>query len=932
MTAAVGRDHELAAIERVLSRAGDRRAVLVLEGEAGIGKTTVWREVTRLCEERGFRVLGCRPAQAEAKLAFASLADLLSPVADDVLAELPDPQRIALEVALLRRRPRRTASDPRAAATALLSVLHALAEGAPLLVAIDDAQWLDPASAAAFSFAVRRLDPNRPVAVLVSIRVEPGRAADVLGLGQVPSESVERVRLGPLSLSALYHVIEGQAGVVFPRPTLQRIEQASGGNPLFALELARALRESGERPGPGDPLPLPGALAELLDVRVARLPASERKVLLALALVSEPTTGLLERVAGPSAAKALERLVQAGLVETRGERIRPRHPLYATAVSSSAAPATRRALHARLAEVVDDSEERARHLGLSTAEPDGDVAGALEDAAVLARGRGAWESAAELIERASELTPDRVVASSRRRISAAAHWVHAGDRARARRLLEATLASSPSRPIRAEALCLLAEISYHDENFAEAERLYREALEGTDDLALEGAIHLGLGYVYSNLMDFSRGARETYRALARAEAIGDEALEAEALALAAMEDFLCGRGADWAKVERSLALEDHDRVVPLTRRPTAIASLLRLYVGRSAEAREDLRALCEAARERGDESDLAFVTLWLSWLETRSGDFEAAAALAAEAASLAALTGSASMGAWADTQRAYVHAHRGEIDATRSACAEAVAPVQRSGNLLPALWIGASLALLELSLGNPEAAWHASEPLTQALEQQGMAEPVPHFFLPDALEALTVLGELDRVEALLSTFEARARQLDRAWALATSARCRGLLQAARSDLVGAHEALDRALAAHERIELPFDRARALLVRGAVERRSGQRARAKASLAEAIAEFERMGAPLWAERARAELGRVPIRRKGATDGLTVAEARVAELVAQGRSNREVAQALFVSPKTVEANLTRIYRKLGVRSRAALASRLAASRAEERSPAP
>lgn len=931
MTAVVGREKELATVERMLANGRERHAVLVLEGEPGIGKTTVWREVTRMGGEQGFRVLHCRPAEAEATLAFGSLADLLSPVTDEVLAELPDPQRVALEVALLRTRPPQTASDPRAAATALLSVLHRLAATSPVLVAIDDSQWLDPASATALSFALRRVEPRGPIAVLVALRVEQGRTIDTLGLGQLSAEVLERVRLGPLSLSALYHVIEGETGVVFPRPTLQRIEQASGGNPLFALELARALHESGERPGPGDPLPIPGALAELLRARVARLPADVRKALFATALLSRPTTTLLGRVLGPSAAKTMERLVETGLVEARGEQIRFSHPLYATAVTSAATAATRRVLHARLADVVDGIEERAWHLGLSSVEPDEDVAGALEEGAALARARGAWGAAAELVERASELTPERSGDSWRRRISAAADWVHAGDRARARRVLEAIRVGSAPPPVRAETLYLLAEISYHDENFAEAERLYRNALDCNDDPPLDGAIHLGLGYVYANLMDFSGAADEAHLALARAEAVDDTALVAEALALGAMGDFLSGKGVDWTKVQRSLALEDPDRLVPLTRRPATIAAFLLLYVGRSSEAREGLEALSTAAFDRGDESDLAFVMIWRSWLETRSGDFESAAALATEAVSLSALTGSRTMHAWAHTQRAYVHAHRGEVEEARSACAAAVGPVEQSGGLLPGLWIAASLALLELSLGDASAAWRVCEPLTEALEQRGIAEPVVQFFLPDALEALILIGELDRAEALLRTFGERACELDRTWALATSARCRGLLLAARGDLAGAQKAFEHALREHERIELPVDRARVLLSQGIVARRSGQRARARASLTEALEELERIGAPLWAERARAELRRVPIRRAAATDGLTATEEQVAELVAHGRSNKEVAQALFVSEKTVEANLTRIYRKLGVRSRSALAAQLAKPRPEERSTA-
>lgn len=285
------------------------------------------------------------------------------------------------------------------------------------------------------------------------------------------------------------------------------------------------------------------------------------------------------------------------------------------------------------------------------------------------------------------------------------------------------------------------------------------------------------------------------------------------------------------------------------------------------------------------------------------------------------------MHAWALTQEAYVHAHLGAVEETRAVLAGAAEPVRLSANPLPGLWIAASLALLELSLGNAEAAWAACEPLVRPLEEHGIREPVPAFFLPDALEALISLGELDRAERLIDQLERQGRELERAWALASGARCRALLLAARGDLAGSGAAASRALAEFERLEMRFDCARTLLVKGVSERRAKKRARAKTSLEEALAEFERLGAALWAERARSELGRADWRRT--SDGeLTVTEQRVAELAAGGLTNREVAAALFVSAKTVEANLARIYRKLGIRSRAELGARMNSAASAER----
>ncbi len=417
------------------------------------------------------------------------------------------------------------------------------------------------------------------------------------------------------------------------------------------------------------------------------------------------------------------------------------------------------------------------------------------------------------------------------------------------------------------------------------------------------------------------GAGEhAHRALALVEADGDETLMARPLAVCAMVDYMFGRGVSWDKVERALALEDHEAITPLQARPTTIAALLHLYTGNHAEGRERLTAVWTWAADRADEGDLAFVLVWLSWLETRSGNFATAGSLADQAKMFAALTGSESTRAFAVAQRALVAAHEGDITQAREGAAEATALSGLVDFLLPRVWAGAAVAVLELSLGNPEAAWRACEEITAPFEAFGIAEPVLVFFLPDALEGLIALGQLDRAEALVSSLQGRGRDLDRPWALATGARCRGLLLAARGDLVGAVAALDEALIEHERLDMPFERARTLFAKGLVERRARQRGQARASLAEALEAFDGMGARLWAERARDELSRVSGRRARGSSELTPAERRVVELAAEGLSNKEIAEALFVSVHTVETHLSHAYSKLGVRSRSQLARSL------------
>jgi DNA-binding CsgD family transcriptional regulator len=267
-----------------------------------------------------------------------------------------------------------------------------------------------------------------------------------------------------------------------------------------------------------------------------------------------------------------------------------------------------------------------------------------------------------------------------------------------------------------------------------------------------------------------------------------------------------------------------------------------------------------------------------------------------------------------------VEAHAGRVESTRERLEAAFRATERTGYGIAALWTSGALGFLELSLGNASAAHRALDPMTQLVEAHGLEEPIRAFFVPDEIEALVALGELDRAERLTRMLAVRGRALDRPWALATGGRCRALLLAARGEPEIALAEIEHALAEHERLPMPLELGRTLLVRGQLERRLKKKSAAKESLEQALAIFDDIGAMLWVERARAELARVGLRRAG-RDELTETERRVAELAASGLTNREVAAQLFLSPKTVEANLARIYRKLDIRSRAELGARLA-----------
>ena len=893
METIVGRGQELGVAREVVEELPYGPRALLIEGEAGIGKTAVWRAAVELAG----RALVCVADEADARLSFSGLADLLADVADDLLPSLPPPQREALEVALLRR-VSATPPDPMAAGVALRAVLAELASDGPLVVAVDDAQWLDPATARVLAFATRRLR-GLPVGVLATVRA-PLTAADPLGLERAFGGRLRRVRLDGLEMGALRAILVARLGCAYARPILHRIARACGGNPLYALEIARALGPSSEVV-PGAPLPVPDSLRELVAAHVASVAPAARGALLAAAALSHPRARLVERVASPEGLLAAE---DAGLVRITGDRVRFEHPLYASAIYASAALGRRRQLHRRLAELAEDGEERVRHLALATAGPDEAVATALEDAAEGARARGAWDAAGELLEQASALTPleDR---ARKRAVRAAEHHIHAGDRPRSRALLERVLDSQPPGPRRAEALGLLSTVRYHEDSFADAARLLDEALTHARDPAQLVPIELGACHLRCHLGDLETADAHLTRALTLARRLDDGPRLGEALGLRAFVDLVLARAPARGDLERALALEDGSRLLPLELRPSMVAAQLAAYSGLPDEARVRLTAVRARAAAAGDESDLAHILCWLAWVETLGGNLARACTIADEALEHAVLTGSEANRAWVLAHRALARAHRGDAEAAEADAAEAAAIAVRLGYPLPLVWTATAIAVLELSRENPAAAWEAARPLVDRL---GGDETLTVYLLPPAVDALIELAELERAECLLARLERCSRHM--AWGLAAVARLGAALAAARGDLDGAEAKLARAGAA-----LPFERAQALLLEARVRRRRRRKRDARESLAQALELLEGMDARLWAARARDELARVSHGRGGGE--LTASERRVAELAAEGRSNKQIAGALSMAVHTVEVHLSRTYAKLGIGSRVQLA---------------
>jgi DNA-binding CsgD family transcriptional regulator len=917
----VGRNTERAAVAHFLNRVPDGPVAMLVEGDAGIGKTTVWREAVRAADERGHRVLQARPAEAEASLSFAALADLLGSAYDEVRDEMAAPQRQALDVALLRATPDASA-DPRTIATALVGVLTALAERGPVVVAVDDVQWLDRASARALEFAARRLPAC--LGLLIARRVE-GDSGAPLGLDRaLPDERVMRLRLGPLSLAELHHVIRSRLAVTLARPTLVRLEAASGGNPFYALEIAQALeRDTAER-ALSDPLPVPERLHDLVAARVRTLSDAAQEAVLIAAALSRPTIATVNAAltaAGHRSAGLVE-AEESGVLGRERERIRFSHPLLAAAVYGAASRQRRRQLHRRLANVAPDLEERARHLALSATEPDEAVAAELERAAERAARRGAQDAAAELYEASWQLSaPGRPDEVARRQLGEASAHFAASDLTRARALAERAIATAPHGPVRAEGFLLLADAASVAATADAATDYLEQALaEAGEDPALRGRIHARLAG-YSTVRP-ERAATHRDVAIELLDGEQQPGLLAQVLFEKFFAEVELGRGARPDLLQEGLVLEAKAASSSETTLPPSLLSIWRNSLPmahfRAMDIFDAARARYRAQetwyRERGLDGWRAKELADLAEVELRAGNWTLAEQYIDESCSTIEQAAIRSPWGMPLQIRALIDAHRGRFDRARETLA---ALIEQTTERWWAAACLSALGFVEFSAGAGAAADEAWTHMTDQLDAIGVKDYQRDRSEPDHVEALLALGEGERARRVLEHLEWRGRTLPRLWIDATLPRARALVLAAEGGLTAALAELERAPVVEQ---LPFERARLLLVRGRLHRRVKQKLAAAEALREALSIFDRLGAPLWSEQARAELARVGLRRVAGGE-LSETERRIAELAAQGLTNREIAKAAFISPKTVEANLARVYRKLGIGSRAELGSRMA-----------
>ena len=924
--AIVGREAEIAALRRFVREAAAAPVALVISGDTGAGKTTLWEEAVAAARRRSYRVLAARPAPAETDDPYSALADLLDDVDDDALTTISGAPRQALEVALLRAEPSGHALEPRAVASGLRQLLVLATESRPVLVAVDDAHWLDPPSARALSYALRRLR-SRPVGVLLAVRVDH-RFPVPLGLDRALDEDrLDHLEVGPLASQPLEEILRSRLPAPLPPEILSRVRDTAAGNPFFALELASAILGRDRPLGPGEPLPVPPSLRAVLGDRLAGLGPRARRALLTASVLARPTPALVETlVAGEDgAAGALDELMGAALVTLDGDRLSLAHPLLAAAVYDEASPQQRRELHAELATTLPDPEERAHHLARAARRPDEGVAATLDEAAHRARGRGDPEVAAGLADQAIHSTPpDASDALLRRRFEAVDHHFAAGDMARARQLLEEVEQSAPPGAVRARALHRLGEIRAQAVGFPAAESLFDEALaEAGDDRLLRIELLCDLAYTRVLTGDIPAAAERARSALDLAGA----PVEVPPLVLltplitTALCDFLLGRGVRSDLLERAIAIEEWTARQAVTLRPGYLhlphipATILK-WADDLDGARARYAPAYHRTGELGDESWRPWLLYQMSELECRAGNWEEATRLADQACESAERTGQRGVRGFALYSRALVAACRGDVDLARRSAEDGLSASDEGGTVTAAALNRSVLGFLALTQGNHHGALAHLVPVREALEAMSLADPGVVRCRPDEIEAHLALGHLDEAEVLLDRLTEQAVATGRAWALAAAARDRGLLRAARGDPDGALADLDRSQKELAALGQPFERARSLLAEGTVRRRARQKRAARETLESALAIFESLGARLWAERTRGDLLRIG-GRPPTPDALTATEERVASLVAAGWTNREVATALFMSVKTVESNLRQIYRKLGVASRRELA---------------
>ena len=919
----IGRDGHLARLHAALVPPYAEPLAVLLEGPAGIGKTSLLLAGVAVAEAAGATVMYARPVEAEATFAYATLTDLLAGRLESIQARLPAAHRDALRRALGGGEALGAddgdaqAPDPQRVAMAVLAACRAMAGQGPLLIAIDDASWADQASREALVFAFRRL-ADLPIRILIAERGDDPGGALPFGLAEAARPiPVERLWLEPLSMGALHELLRTATGGSFSRSTLSRIRELSGGNPFYALELARAVAADGAQLRPGREVPLPASLRELFGARLGRLPVPTRRLLLIAALSARPTLGLLEASVGEDPEPVLRPAVDAGLVRVDGRSIAFGHPLYASTLVAESSPAERRQAHAWLAGAAsEDPEARARHLALASDGPDESVARTLAQAATRARRRGAPGAAGALGDIAVERTPPQSADLPERALAAAEAWFVAGDLAAARNRA-AALVPAVDGVMRARALLLLGLVTWYTGTAQQAVDVLLSALaDSSADPALQGLLEYYLAIFRD--FDIAAARRHALAAAGLLEGTPDRGHFAAAL----LEAFHCtvvlGRRPPMELLARGLEVEAEGK---LTDRLTS-PGIWWAGIGRLDLARDRFQQLLDFDLLHGEYANAANLLTRLAEVELWADDWKAARRLA-----LAAIEADLETGGEASEMAlralALIDACEGRLEVAADAAAAGIERTERAGmGGLTAAWLMVP-ALAAASQGDSGRVVEVTERAWFHLRAVGYREPLRLDPSPERVEALAQVGRVDDAALELAGLEARHRRVAKPWAAAAIVRGHARLALGRDDAEAAVAGTAIVASTGPAGWSRFDVARTMLVRGEALRRSRSRRDAADVLNRAEAAFRDLGAVIWADRAAAERGRLGLSRSTAL-ALTPTESRVARLAGDGLSTRDVAVELGISPRTVETHLASIYGKLGVNSRAELGRAMAPHR--------
>ncbi len=890
----------------ILAQARARLAAgssILLYGPAGIGKSTILQALAADADPA--LVLRANAAEAEAELPYLALVDLFDSVLDEHAAALPAHLRAALDGALLRSALPDTAHDQLAVRLAVLELVRALSADRPVWLVLDDVQWIDQPSAGVLRFVARRLG-GVAGRVLAAERVADGGSPR--GLDLCPPPCLE-VAVPPLPESDVADLLRVRFGAPVPRGRLNRVYSASGGNPLFAVELGRALHERDDD-SLSDPLPVPGRLRALLSARIANLPGHGRPALLVAAATARPTRSLLERC-GVAVDDELTSAAQAGVIAKDGDAVTFTHPLLREMVYADADPADRRRAHELLADAVTDPVERARHLAQARPEPDESLAETLAESASVARLRGAPATAADLAALAAERTPAWIPGvAAARRLTAAQYAFDAGSPTDATRYATAALRDADDRPTRVGARLLLVDLAGQDKSGI-APLLDAAYCDATDDLTLLARVRLYRAVKAHYDRDAEAAIAELKRAEETAEQCGD--LESLIEVLAWRGTFMDGPDGD-ALLERAGELA---RGLPLTRPVVGarqLAAMSRLFRGDVAEAVRRIEALRAAVERGGTVHDLATVLISVTGVYARAGR-------CAEALT----TGRYCARLYVDVETtpgpgllvcAMAELFGGVVEQAADYAQQAVRAIQDAGD---EDWLKTAYAIrgmVHLLAGDAVAAADVMRQAWALEQSQGRVDPGILLWHADFVEALVAAGARAEATEVHAEVQRCAERLGRDVAMLGLARA-GAVIAAAGDPREAAETLATAIEKWADHPYPLEVARAWHTLGGLERRAHRRGAARAALTEASRRYAAAEAVPWWEVAAAELSRLD---GGRGAGLSETERRIVELVRAGATNREIARSMFLSIKAVEANLTRLYRRLGVRNRAQLARAL------------